>query len=110
MPTRDVTANFPPGPKSHFLVGNLPEFMRHRLAFLTKGARDYGDVVYFWLGNASVCLLNHPDYIEQGILSPQDFQKSRLLRAFRSLFGKGLLTSEGVKLVKPPVDSAAIFF
>lgn len=96
MPTRNITANFPPGPKGHFLLGNLPEFMKDPLAFLTRCACDYGDVVCFWLGNTSVCLLNHPDYIEQVLLSPQDFQKSRLLRAFRSLFGKGLLTSEGV--------------
>ena len=88
-------SKLPPGPSGHFWVGNLPEFMRDPLTFLEKCARDYGDAVHFRLGKSRVCLVNNPTYIEQVLLNPDEFQKSRLLRALRSLFGKGLLTSEG---------------
>src|SRR5438093_1609744 len=37
------------GPKGRFLTGNLAEFRTDRLAFFTRCARDYGDVVSFRL-------------------------------------------------------------
>lgn len=88
-------SKLPPGPSGHLWAGNLPEFIRDPLTFLEKCARDYGDVVQFRLGKSRVCLVNNPTYIEQILLNPDEFQKSRLLHALRSLFGKGLLTSEG---------------
>ena len=35
----------PPGPKGQLIAGNLPDYARDQLGFLTRCAREYGDVV-----------------------------------------------------------------
>ena len=40
----------PPGPRGTFLGGNLPQFRQDRLEFLTRCAREFGDVVALRLG------------------------------------------------------------
>src|SRR3712207_8132934 len=42
-----ATQLLPPGPKGRFLTGNLREYDRDQLGFLTRCAREYGDVVRF---------------------------------------------------------------
>jgi cytochrome P450 len=87
---------FPPGPKPHPLVGNLPEFRNNPLDFFLGCAREYGDIVHYRILNINVYLLNHPDLIEY-VLSKnhRNFIKGRILRANRMLLGNGLFTSEG---------------
>ena len=45
------TRRLPPGPKGHFLLGNLPEFGKDLLGFTTQCAREYGDIVRLRLAN-----------------------------------------------------------
>jgi cytochrome P450 len=91
-----MTATSPPGPKPHWLSGNLPEFKRDRLDYFTNCARTYGDVVSLRLGTRRVCLVTHPDFIEQVLVTRnQDFRKHFALRLNPLVLGKGLLTSEG---------------
>lgn len=86
----------PPGPKGHWLLGNLPEFRRDRLAFLTDCARRYGDVVSFRLGPRRIFLLNHPDLVEDVLVTQnRKFGKHFALRMTQLTLGNGLLTSEG---------------
>jgi cytochrome P450 len=54
----------PPGPKGHRLTGNLSDYMRVHLGFLTRCARKYGDIVGLRFVNVQAYLLNHPDHIE----------------------------------------------
>jgi len=42
--------HFPPGPKGHFLVGNIPEVNRDPLNFCSQCARKYGDIVGWQFG------------------------------------------------------------
>lgn len=59
-------------------------------------AREYGDIVRYRLITFYGYLLNHPDYIEEVLVTNcANFIKGRGLRANRALFGDGLLTSEG---------------
>src|SRR5262245_10839946 len=60
-----TAATRPPGPKGTWLGGNLPEFRRAKLDFLTHCARTYGDVVALRLGPHRIYLLSHPDLIEE---------------------------------------------
>jgi cytochrome P450 len=83
------------GPEGNSLVGNLAELGQDPLGFLTKCAREYGDIVPLRLGLTPACLLTNPDYIEQVLKDRETFIKGRGLRALRSLLGEGLLTSEG---------------
>jgi len=87
----------PPGPRPRPLVGNLAEFGRDPLGFLTSCARDYGDVVAFRLGGWPAWLLNHPDLAEQVFITHnRSFVKHRFFwRHVGALFGDGLLTAEG---------------
>jgi hypothetical protein len=65
LPANNKTANYPPGPKSHPILGILPDYAADPLGFMSRSAKDYGDIV-IWKGSIfSVYQLNHPDYIEE---------------------------------------------
>ena len=108
FPTRRTPIKLPPGPKSRFLIGNMLELARDWMGFLTRCARDYGDVVFFRFLNVPICLLIHPDDIESVLVTNQsNFVKSRDYRVLARVLGNGLLTAEGDewrerrKLVQP---------
>jgi cytochrome P450 len=86
----------PPGPKNPPILGNLYAFRSNPLSFLTKAARDYGDLVYFRVMGQHMHLVNHPDYVREILVTNQgNFVKSRALQRAKVLLGEGLLTSEG---------------
>jgi len=88
----------PPGPKKQFMLGHLSEYGKDPLAFLTKCAREYGDIVQLRFPQTRVYLLNHPDYIEADLGARNGLyirHKGMRLRASQRLLGNGLLTSEG---------------
>jgi len=85
----------PPGPRGGLLLGCLSEIRRDPLSFLSRVSAEYGDIAHFRLGPFHVYLLNHPDDIEQVLVtSHQRFVKGRSLSGARRLFGNGLLTSD----------------
>ena len=54
----------PPGPKPHFLIGNLPLAGKDPLTTFLAWAREFGDIFYYRAGWLEVYFLNHPDLIE----------------------------------------------
>jgi cytochrome P450 len=86
----------PPGPKRHLLTGNSREFYKDQLGFLTKSAREFGDIVRLRFLHVPVYLLNNPEHIEQ-VFSNRNFVKPMSLRLplQRQIFGSGLLSSGG---------------
>jgi cytochrome P450 len=60
------SAPLPPGPQGHFITGNLVAFSEDPLGFLTRCAREYGDVVR--LGKTNY-LLAHPELIEKVLVN-----------------------------------------
>ncbi|MGB8506817.1 MAG: cytochrome P450 [Pyrinomonadaceae bacterium] len=90
-----VAARYPPGPKKK-LLGNIFAFRRDPLEFLTRLARDYGDITHFKIGPNDFYFLNHPDLIRDVLVTNHDkFHKGRALQRAKRLLGEGLLTSEG---------------
>ena len=86
----------PPGPKPHFLVGNVPLAARDPLAVFSRWAKEYGDLFYYRAGWIHVYFLNHPALIESVLVrNHNNFLKDRVVQNSRWLFGDGLLTSEG---------------
>jgi len=86
----------PPGPKGHWLLGNLPGFRRDRLGFLTECAQTYGDVVSLRLATKRIIVVNHPDLIEEVLVTNnRHYIKHFALRMAKPTLGNGLLTSEG---------------
>lgn len=75
---------------------DLLAFRRDPLKFLTRLAREHGDIVPFRLGPQRALLLNHPDLIKDALVTRADyFHKGRALQRSKRLLGEGLLTSEG---------------
>lgn len=91
-----VAQLLPPGPKGRFLTGNLFDYSRDQLGYLTRCAREYGDVVGLRFVNVRSYLLNRPEYVEYVLVrSNRGFIKSRGERHSLGFLGSGLLTSEG---------------
>jgi cytochrome P450 len=66
------------------------------LEMFSKLARGYGDVVGIRVLNFRNIFINHPDTIEEVLVTnARKYIKGRVLRANRHVFGEGLLTSEG---------------
>jgi cytochrome P450 len=86
----------PPGPKPHFLLGNMPLASRDPLTVLTQWAREYGDIFYYRAGWIHVYFLNRPDLIEFALVrNHSNLLKDRVVQNSSWFFGNGLLTSEG---------------
>jgi cytochrome P450 len=93
---RTATALEAPGPKTFWPGGHVLNFRRDTLRFLTRAAREYGDVVQFRVGTEQIFLLNHPDLVRDLLVTHHErFHKGRALQRARRLLGEGLLTSEG---------------
>ncbi len=90
------TALRPPGPTRRYFGQLTLSFFRDRLGFLTRMAREHGDIARFELGSETLYLFNHPDLIRDTLVTNQrNFKKGRGLERAKMLLGEGLLTSEG---------------
>ena len=88
--------NRPPGPKPHFLIGNMPLAGEDPLSTFLVWAREFGDIFYYRAGWLHVYFLNHPDLIELVLIrNAQHLHKDRVVQNSRWFFGQGLLTNEG---------------
>ena len=86
----------PPGPKPHFLIGNIPLAGRDPLHTFRRWAAQYGDIFYYRAAWLHVYFLNRPDLIEHVLVrNPQNFLKDRVVQNSRWLLGIGLITAEG---------------
>ncbi|MGI9553583.1 MAG: cytochrome P450 [Thermodesulfobacteriota bacterium] len=86
----------PPGPKGIPFFGSAIPFFKDILGFLKNTAANYGDIAYFRLGNRKIYMINHPDDIQDVLITNnKNFLKSRALQRAKLVVGEGLLTSEG---------------
>lgn len=86
----------PPGPRPHFLIGNIPLAAAEPLAIFSRWAAEFGDIFYYRAAWLHVYFLNRPDLIEYVLVRhPQNFLKDRVVQSSRWLLGTGLLTAEG---------------
>ena len=89
-------AALPPSPKTRIPGANLIAFRRDPLAFLTRAAREHGDMVYWRGGPVEFVFVNHPDLVKEVLVTRQQkFIKSRGLQRAKRFLGEGLLTLEG---------------
>lgn len=87
----------PPGPRGHWLWGNIPGFRRDPLGYLERAVDEYGDVVELRAGPQRAVLLRHPDDIQHVLQTNHtDYPKrSKLLDRLGLVLGEGLVNSEG---------------
>ncbi|HKD17439.1 MAG TPA: cytochrome P450, partial [Thermoanaerobaculia bacterium] len=84
-----------PGPPRRFPGSHVLAMRRDPLAFLTRTARDYGDVARFRMGPVELYLVNRPEWIRDVLVTnAAAFHKGRGLERAKRLLGEGLLTSE----------------
>src|SRR5215468_9207727 len=94
--TEATQRTFPPGPKNSTYSILFGERRQDPLAFFTKLKNDHGDVCGLKLLNFRTLFINHPNDIEEMLVSnARKFEKGRVMKANMRLFGEGLLTSEG---------------
>jgi cytochrome P450 len=93
-------ANSPKNPvvqmPAHSLLGNMRELNRDTLQFMLDAYR-YGDFVRFWFGPFPAYIVNHPDLIQQVMVTDaQHYYKTRNLKQIMyPAIGEGLLTNDG---------------
>lgn len=87
----------PPGPKGLPIVGAAFDLRDDPLNSMRRLAREYGDIVLFYVMKRERVLLNHPQLIYQVlVLQHAKFHKSELTRRITArMLGQGLLISEG---------------
>ncbi len=78
------------------MIGSIPAFSRDMLGFLTKTAREYGDMVSFRLGPYSSLLVSDPQLIHQVLVADNSsYVKSFNYRILHASIGNGLVLNEG---------------
>lgn len=78
------------------LIGDLPAFRSDRLGFLTRLAREHGDVAAFRIGPYRIWQLAHPEDVAEVLgAAAGTFRKGPVLQRARLVLGDGLLTAEG---------------
>jgi cytochrome P450 len=79
-------------------MGNMTDFNRDMLGFISRCAREYGDVVLTRFLYVPALFLFHPEHVDYILAThSRNFIKAQSLRSpfFFRLVGNGLLTSEG---------------
>ncbi len=96
MVSQQLAQKTPTGLPGWPIIGNMAEFARDPIKFITRLQQEYGDVAGFSLmGNKSV-LLSNPEEIERVLLETgKRFGKFKPTYAMRTILGNGLVTSEG---------------
>jgi cytochrome P450 len=87
----------PPTPPHDPIIGHLRHIRRESFEFYLRVFRDYGDVVRMLFGRTPMYLLAHPDHVKYVLQeNPKNFEKrSPGYTKMRTLFGNGLVTSDG---------------
>ncbi|WP_267879662.1 cytochrome P450 [Caldalkalibacillus mannanilyticus] len=87
----------PSGPKSIPLLGNMVDFGKDPLQFLTKCAQEFGEITRFKLErDHDVFLITNPDDIEYVLMNKENHFSKGYQRdpVMKLLLGNGLVTSE----------------
>ncbi|MFB6135396.1 MAG: cytochrome P450 [Halobacteriaceae archaeon] len=93
-PPRDGT---PPGPDGLPVLGNQLAFVRDPYGFMTRTAREYGDIAQWEELDGPVYQLNHPDYVEHVLVQQNQryIKGTAFQNVLRPITGNGILNSEG---------------
>ncbi len=73
----------------------IKEYGQDSLAFYTRCAREYGEIVPIQFENDLFCLLTNPEHITQVLRDRKLFIKAQDVQMLETFIGNGLLTSEG---------------
>jgi cytochrome P450 len=87
--------SYPPGPRNRYPGAYLLAFRRDPNGFVTKVAREYGDIAHGRLAWKHLYLLNHPDYVRDVLATHQRRFTGLAFESVKRLIGEGLLSAQG---------------
>ncbi|MFP8951789.1 cytochrome P450 [Natrialbaceae archaeon A-arb3/5] len=92
-----TTDEHPPGPDGLPLLGTQVAFLRDPYGFMTRTAREYGDIVHWQDPGGPVYQLNHPEYIEHVLVQHNEryVKGAQFQNVLGPITGNGILNSEG---------------
>ena len=92
-----MAADRPPGPDGLPFLGITRQFARDRLGFVTRIAREYGDVVRVPIaGGGEFYDLFHPDHVRHVLVdNNENYVKGELFQQQLDILGDGVLNAEG---------------
>lgn len=76
-------------------AADLAEYSRDPLGFMTRCAREFGEIVPLQFEGEQFCLLTNPAHITEVLKDRLRFIKDQGTQRMRGLLGNGLITSEG---------------
>jgi cytochrome P450 len=76
-------------------AADLAEYNRDPLGFMTRCAREFGEIVPLQFEGELFCLLTNPAHITEVLKDRLRFIKDQGTQRMRGLLGNGLITSEG---------------
>ncbi len=96
MSTQSVQATLPPGPKGLPGLGNLPQFRRDPLSFVSGVQRAYGDVATVRLMNSQRILFSRPEHAYYFLVDhARGFSSGADRFIMKRFLGEALLTTDG---------------
>ena len=95
--TPPLSGEMPPGPVGLPIVGNYLPFVRDPLGFMTRTAREYGDIVGWEEVDGRFYQLTHPEYVERVLVGNNEnyIKGESFQRTLSPITGDGVLNSEG---------------
>jgi cytochrome P450 len=88
--------HLPPGPPRLPVVGNVFQFRRDPLTFVSGVQRSFGRLATIHMGNAPVVLFFRPDHVRYFLVDQAgNFTSSQFNQNLRQVLGDGLLTIDG---------------
>jgi len=91
-----MTYALPPGPRPKPIVGNILEFRRGQLNFVTSLQRKYGKASTFYFGQTPAVLFATPEAVRYVLVeNAKNFTIRDVAQGLRLLLGDGLLTTDG---------------
>ncbi|OKK04908.1 cytochrome [Streptomyces sp. CB03234] len=96
MTTCSVPLTPVPGPRGLPVLGNLPEFGRDPLAFLTRLRDEFGDAARWSLGPRQSLFVSHPEHIAE-LLGAREhaYDILEIGWAFKRVVGQSVIMSKG---------------
>ena len=85
------------GPRPWPILGNAPAFARDPIGFAKRCQSTYGDIIRLNLFGVEGLLVLHPEDVEHVLVKRQKVysKQTRGVRKLQTVFGQGLLTSDG---------------
>jgi cytochrome P450 len=96
MESHRMTMHLPPGPERLPLVGNILQFRRDPLSFVTGLHRSFGRAATFHMANVPIVAFFRPAAVRYFLVDhARNFTNGEFAAELRPLLGDGLLTTDG---------------